>query len=246
MQRTLAIVLIPALVLSSLPARAQTAEADWSRVKSVPMGTPLIVTSSTESPTAPRYFLRADDTALVLLDLTGAAMPAKGIRFLTELFRDHPEYLASENIELHADDYRLNSDGLFYRGVHLAGRDEFIRTIRKDDVMEVVKPPKGASGSIVAAAVAGGIFLGLALGVGFLFAQCGGSCAGNEVMAVGSMVGAPLGIGFAAAQATRRKAETLYRAEPENAAAVVDGSMIEVASARPIASAMVRTPASGR
>ena len=128
------------------------------------------------------------------------------------LLRERPGILLEQTGEYVRDEFRLTPSALFYRGARVADRDDFVLTIPKSDVIEIVVPAKGASALAVSGAVGGGIFGGMILGVNALFSRCYGNCTGNVVVAIAAMVGVPLAAGLLTAQATRHKPETIYHA----------------------------------
>src|SRR5580765_5502310 len=89
-------------------------------------------------------------------------------------------------------------------------RTGIVTLIPKEDIVEIVRPAKGPSWAGVSGAAAVGALAGWPLGVGALFSRCNGSCGPNVLTAVLAMVGLPIAAAVLTAQATRRKAETIY------------------------------------
>ncbi len=208
MKRALSVLLMPAVILASVPTRAQAAGSDWSRVTAVKAGTQLFVTLACDKTSRPVYFVSASEDTLVVLDPN--TIPASAMRFMLGVLDRHPEYLVKNRGEFLEDGFRLAPEGLFYRDTEIAERTDVVKTLQKTNIIEIIRPAKGASGTAVAGAVAGGIAGGLLLGMGALFSPCHGSCTGNVFTFFLMAAGVPIAAGFLTAQGTRRGPETLY------------------------------------
>jgi hypothetical protein len=205
MKRVLSVLLMLAMMTSTLPG----SESGWARVLKLGSGSKVTVEVRGESP-APHYFVGATADAITLLDLDSAALPAHAQRFVIDIAGRRPDLFASSKGEYIEDGFRLTKDALFYRGTQVVELSAIVRTLAKDDIVEIVAPARGGSGTAIAAGVAAGIVGGMLIMPAFLFSRCNGSCAPNEIMAVLAMVGLPIAGGVLAAQGTRHGPETIY------------------------------------
>jgi len=210
MKKALSALMILAFVVSITPVSADAALNDWRRVRAIHTAAPLLMSIEGEAPGTPMYFLQSADDELILVDT--AALPAKAARVVHAILRGRPGALTDQTGEYVRDGFRLTPSGLFDRNGKIADHDRFVRAIARRRVIEIVRPPKGASPAAVTGAVGGGILGGMMLGMTSLFSRCYGGCTANLITAIAEFVGVPLAAGLLTAQATRRKAETIYHA----------------------------------
>src|SRR5262245_12383342 len=69
-------------------------ESDWSRVSRLQPAAEITVTLEGASP-ASRYFITADDAALVVLNLASPPLPISAARTLRDVAAQHPDYIVS-------------------------------------------------------------------------------------------------------------------------------------------------------
>src|SRR5438105_1056857 len=216
MKHSLSVVLILALISSTVPthAHAQSApdRSSWSRVAKLRAGLPLVVAArgELELPEGSQYFLGATDDRISLLEPDQPSLPRNARRFLIALATRRPEVLIAPDGEYVEDDFRVSRMTLFYRGAQVAELGVIVKTIAKDDIVEIARPPRRASPSAVVGGVGAGILGGIVMAPVFIFSPCHGSCAPNEVMLVLTLIGLPIAGGFLAARATRHQTETIY------------------------------------
>jgi hypothetical protein len=189
-------------------ALVQSNGSEWSRVQQLRAGSRIIVTAHRREAPDEQYVVATRQDSITLFE--PATLPVHVRRFVARVVSQHPDFVRTGG-EFIEDGVSLTRDGVFAGGSRLAEVPDFMPTIPRADIIEVIEPARGPSATIVTAAVAGGIAVGLVTMTKALFAPCYGSCGSNLVMAVASAGGIPVAAGFLAAQATRRKAEVIYQ-----------------------------------
>jgi hypothetical protein len=126
-----------AVRLAGGPDREAPEAPGWKVVRHLDPATSIIVVTATAS--GPRTFVAADDTTLVVLNLSLPAL-TKDIRHrLTEMARQYPGALveAAGGRAKIFDSITINGDGVFVAGARLAGRDEVIEQLPSGSVLTV-------------------------------------------------------------------------------------------------------------
>jgi hypothetical protein len=186
--------------------------SDWSRVQQLKAASRIVVISRDHEAPMEQYVVATRVDSITLFEPD--ALPKRVRSFVTRVVFQHPD-LASTREQFVDERVSVSAGGVFADGTRLAEVADFMPTIPRADIVEVIKPATGASGAIVGATVAAGIAVGFTTMVRFLFSPCYGSCGSNVVMAVASAGGIPVAAGFLAAQATRHQAEVIYQGSPE-------------------------------
>ena len=186
--------------------------SDWSRVQQLKAASRIVVISRDHEAPVEQYVLATHADSITIFE--PEILPKSVRQFVTRVVFQNPDF-ASTPQKFVESRVSLSADGVFADGTRLAEVADFMPTIPRADIVEVIKPARGASGAIVGAAVAAGIAVGFTTMVRFLFSPCSGSCGSNVVMAVASAGGIPVAAGFLAAQATRHPAEIIYQGSPE-------------------------------
>jgi hypothetical protein len=187
---------------------------DWARVRKVTAGTEILV--ELRDGAASRYFVLADDTELVVLDLANAHLTRKVRHALLEMASRHPEKLLGvfAGYRYVYDDVRLAPDGLFQENRKIAEVHEIVERIPQSDIVSILKPPQRRGSWIGMAVGAGlGLLVGKELATRFAFKQCGGGCGDEGFLVVASIIGLPVAGGALGYQArVQTTQEVLYRA----------------------------------
>jgi len=166
------------------------APAGWSRVREVTRAAQIEVTIRGSQPEA-RYFVMADDSRLVVLNLSNLQIPAASIRALRTIAAQRPEHFAAlQPAETIArENVRIGREGLFVADRKIADRDQVVQAISRDVVTEI-RGPVVARGSVFGTVIGG--FLGFAVGAVPALGGASESAAGLAL--VGSvLVGSTLG-----------------------------------------------------
>jgi hypothetical protein len=137
--------------------------SDWIRVRELEPSAEITV-STTRSRASTRLFVAADDTRLIALNLSSPALTPSSIRALRALAAQYPSALATLQATgaLVQDGVRVGREGVFVADRRVAGLDEIVETIARDDVIEI-DGPVVERGSIAGATLGG--WLGFAVGV---------------------------------------------------------------------------------
>jgi hypothetical protein len=186
--------------------------SDWGRVQQLKAGSRIVVTAHGRQTPDEQYVVEARAESITLFE--PSTLPKRVRPFVTRFVLQHPDFVGARAAFVEGG-LSLTSDGVFAGGTRLAELAEFMPTISRGDVAEVIQPARGASGALVTAAVAGGIVVGVMAATAFLSGPCYGNCKSNEVESVASGLGIPIAAGFLAARGTRRKAEVIYQAPSE-------------------------------
>jgi len=162
----------------------------WSRVAELAPAAEIVVTRKGSRPVS-RQFVSADQSRVVLLNLTDPALAASSPRILRDMASRSPEgfgVLQTTGTLAHGD-VRIGRDGLFVANRKVADLNTSVETVARDDVSEIVGPVV-ARGSGLGAAL--GAFLGFCVGV--VPGLAGGSAGAAWTAVIGSVsAGAFLG-----------------------------------------------------
>jgi hypothetical protein len=145
--------------LDDVPPGAETIY-DWTRVRLLVPPADIAV-STGRSRGAPRVFVMADDTGIVVLNLGGPTLPPSSTRMLRVMAVQHPEAFSTP-AEFVQDDVRVGRDGVFVGDRKVATFEEVVERIARGDVLEV-DGPVVTRGSAAGATLGG--WLGFAIGV---------------------------------------------------------------------------------
>jgi hypothetical protein len=170
--RRLALVIV-CLVASSLPAGCATiggphrvaagtpSESDWSRVGELAPGAEIAVTIR-GSPSGSRYFVRTDQSAITVLNLTGPTLPDTARRALRELASRGLLAGIQQSGTLQQDKVSVGRDGVFVANRRVADLGQVVTTIARTDVA-TIRGPVVARGSVLGTVLGG--WLGFSIGV---------------------------------------------------------------------------------
>jgi hypothetical protein len=138
-------------------------ETNWSRVGQLAPAAAIVVTAK-GSQAGSRYFVAADESALIVLNLSHPTLSARSTRVLRDMASKHPEYFVAvlEGGTFGQDNVRVGRDGLLVAGRKIADLDRVVVRIARGDVSEI-RGPVVARGSALGAVLGG--WLGFAVGV---------------------------------------------------------------------------------
>jgi hypothetical protein len=139
--------------------RATAAErSNWSRVRALAPVAPIVVRPR-GGVTAPRIFLGASGSELLVLNVSDATLPAAAVRALMALAVERPDALGQVRASgvLERDGVRIGRDGVWVRSQKVAELVHVVETLARADVDEV-------RGPVVARGSVGGTLLGAWLG----------------------------------------------------------------------------------
>jgi hypothetical protein len=136
---------------------------DWARVLELEPASAIAV-STRQSRALERVFVAADDSRVVVLNVTSPTLSPSSIRTLRSLAAGYPNALASIATSggLMQDDVRVGADGVFVANRRVAAVEEIVETIARDEVIEI-DGPVVARGSAIGATFGG--WIGFAAGV---------------------------------------------------------------------------------
>ena len=108
--------------------------------------------------------MAADQSGLIVLNLTDPTLQGTSTRVLRDMAANHPEYFAAVQRAgtFRQDNVRIGRDGLFVADRKIADLDRVVETIARNDVSEI-RGPVVARGSVVGTVLGG--WLGFAVGV---------------------------------------------------------------------------------
>jgi hypothetical protein len=144
-----------------VPERAP--EQKWSRVSELVPAAEIQLTIRRMSAST-RYFLRADSSELLVLNLTNGQLPAHAIRVLRDMAAHHPDYFehARVNGVYGEENIRVSRDGVFVADRKVAEFGQVVEVISQPEVKEITGPVI-ARGSVLGATF--GAYVGFAIGV---------------------------------------------------------------------------------
>ena len=125
--------------IESIQQGRQSGPSDWSRVRDLAPGTELIVIV-TGVPPATRYLIAQSESALTVLNVTGATLPFAARDELRDVVSRHPEYIAATQqgrTFVLGKNVRLEPDGVFVADRKVADLTEVIENIPRSDVVEI-------------------------------------------------------------------------------------------------------------
>jgi hypothetical protein len=143
-------------------------ESDWSRVSRLQPAAEITVTlrGVPAVPTvhaARRYFVTADDSTLVVLNLTAATLPSSAVHTLRDMAAQHPDHVlaAQQTGAFRQNNVRVGRDGVFVSDRRIAKLDEIVESVPRDRVTQILGPVV-ARGSTAGTLIGG--WLGFAVG----------------------------------------------------------------------------------
>jgi hypothetical protein len=134
LKSALALALIASLVVPSVSVGAQ--ETSWSQIRTSKSMAEVTVRTSRSEP-GRRYFIRADDDAITLLDVSNPAIPSGVAKSLRHTIAEHPDFLPlPDGKSIAFDDGRasLDTSGLLVAGRKIADYDQVVERIARVDV----------------------------------------------------------------------------------------------------------------
>ena len=178
MKSTLSITIIACLIASPLTGCAMSRgprqidatlnggtppESNWSRVGQLAPAAEIVIATKGSQPGS-RHFVAADQSGLIVLNLTDPTLQGTSTRVLRDMAANHPEYFAAVQRAgtFRQDSVRIGRDGLFVADRRIADLDRVVETIARNDVSEI-RGPVVARGSVVGTVLGG--WLGFAVGV---------------------------------------------------------------------------------
>jgi hypothetical protein len=173
---------------SGIQQASGTAESDWSRVRKLVAATEVVVTVQGAQP-GKRYFVRADESDLTVLNPTDPTLPRTAMRGLMDMASNQPEYFTARKGTLVNKELRVGPDGVFVADRKVADLGQIVERIARTDVVTVrTKIRSGHQALGGALGTVGGFFAGSLVG-----AAIEGPCACDMPGFKGQLVGAPLG-----------------------------------------------------
>jgi hypothetical protein len=206
------VALISCLVCASAAAQPPSTidgRSNWQHVVRLKPGTEIVLEVHGLTPVS-RHFLSADDSELVVLDLTDPALPKEVRRTLRELAVKHPRFLdPGGRVRTRHGRVHVTAEGVFVRDQKVAQLEDVFDRIARRDVVMVATPRKrhgSARGALVGAAagfVGGWFFARLPLRFAY---------SGNPLWLV-AMIGLPIAGAVLGYEAETRTTQTIiYRA----------------------------------
>jgi len=170
----------------------------WSRVRAVKPGTPLDVTLKGLQPRL-RYFVSADDTRLLVLNLTDRSIPEPARKLLLDLAAGQPDYFspAVPASAFVAKDVRIEGFAVQMQGRTVADLRQIVETIEPQQVAEILRPRE--AGVTVARGAGWGLLIGTVAGCVLGMANAGSGPDGGLAVMGGIFYGAILGTAGGAA-----------------------------------------------
>jgi hypothetical protein len=143
------------------PLDPASSESDWSRVRQLQPSAEIFVTVQGAA-SSTRYFVAADDSRLISLNIVPAVMPAA--RTLREMAAREPERLvaAERSGELQQGSVRIGRDGVLIDGRRVAAYSDVVEAVSRNRVARI-EGPVVARGSVGGSLL--GAWLGFAVGV---------------------------------------------------------------------------------
>jgi hypothetical protein len=127
---------IGASALAGTSAVLKADEATWKRVQRLDPGARVKVTVGGAA-AVERYFVKADEAELIVLNLTAANLPK---RQLLNMAVENPAWIAGTSKTTYRDsNLRIGPDGLFVKNQKLADLAQVVEHIPRDRVTSVVK-----------------------------------------------------------------------------------------------------------
>jgi hypothetical protein len=134
MQRLVNVIAIAAVLGTNVLLNAD--EALWKRVQRLDPGSKVKVTVEGAQPTE-RYFVQANATDLVVLNLTAPDVPKTR---LLEMTRDNPEWMANAGKVIYRDNsIRIGPDGVFNKDRKVCELTTVLERIPREKVTAIEK-----------------------------------------------------------------------------------------------------------
>jgi hypothetical protein len=118
---------------------------DWPRVHKLAAGAEILVTV-TGSQLLARYYVRADEYELNVLNLSIPTLPPDARRVLLDTLSHHPEVFGPAQ-QVRAD-VHVGPDGVFVAGRKVAELQEVLERIARADILEIAIPTRTIRGSL--------------------------------------------------------------------------------------------------
>lgn len=192
-------------------------DSQWSRVRRLPPGTEIIVTTR-QGPPDVRYVVRADESWLTVLKLADPSRLAAAGALLRAVAADHPDYFSAAQhggTFLFEGNVRFGPDGVFVDARKVADLGEVVTNIARSDVIEIrsLKKGRGVWGHLGAL---GGFFVG-AMSGGLVASFACQATAGRDrcdtgAFLTGAVVGGIAGAGYGLRASSRETEDVIYRA----------------------------------
>jgi hypothetical protein len=130
------------------------------------------------APPVRRYFLQADESALILLNVSDPALSRRVSRAVRTLASAHPTYFAGPERRGQFLDsgVLVQREGVFLADQKIAGLEEIVERIPRPDVVSLAG--RGISGRSTAAKVGIGVAIGVAAFFGLGKVLCCDRCPG--------------------------------------------------------------------
>jgi hypothetical protein len=200
----------------ALAPHGGSADAEWSRVRTVEPGREITVTIR-GSQAAKRYFVSADDVGLTVLNLTDPTLPAAAARWLREIALQHREYFgrAAKGETFLLDNLRLTSAGVLVAHRKVADLQHVVETGARKEVAEIRTRQKGRGvwghlgpvGGYFIGAMSGGVVAGLVCQ-----AAVGRDRCDSGAFLTGGLVGGIAGGVYGFRAGNRETVDVVYRA----------------------------------
>lgn len=196
--------------LVAAPRKVGPAVQNWPRVTRLAPGREIFV-EARGGRAASRIFVTADESELIVLDLTHASLTSEVRRVMRDGVKTHSEYFlhvfAGSRI-VHGK-VRLAPDGIFVSDRKVAEISDVVKRIPRTDVVVITTPPKrrgSLSGGAIGAGV--GVVLAYRAAQGLYYTD-------KEALLVLALVGLPIAGGVLGYQANPRTTQdVIYRADP--------------------------------
>lgn len=131
--------------LSQSQAKPTPQDAAWARVRSLKAGSEIVL-STRSIPSRRRYFISADQTTLIVLNLSSVPLSGDPIDRLLKMASARPGlFVATGPGQAGADGpLEIQSGSVFYRGRVIASMGQLVETVSRADVTTVERPSEGS------------------------------------------------------------------------------------------------------
>ena len=130
----------------AVPASAQPQTDLWAHVQKLDPGTEIAVTPKGSYVAGQRFFLAANETQLVTLNLTNPELPRAAKNLLRSVAESNTTFLVStvySGSTMSDDDVRLGAKGIFLGQNKVAEMSDVIERLPRDQVGSVTRPGGG-------------------------------------------------------------------------------------------------------